>query len=224
MTPLPRRDGRCAARLVEVRAPAGSREQRKRDRSCVRPAAPHVPGRGADPAVGALPRGDRRQRDPVEVHQADVPQRRRQPLHVQELGRIAAVARGRSVDNDVQRQVLLLEEELQEQAVKPAEDVPVDVPQVVPHDVGAVIRELDGLAPLLRPPLALELARKDLLAGQVEPREPGDQSGSEQLVDRPWAGWRGCAEHRGLWREARSFGAIRLRARSWKSWSRRSRG
>src|SRR5690606_34271461 len=119
----------------------------------------------------------------------------RQLLHEQKLARLARVRAGRAVEDEVERQVLLLEEELHEERIEAPEDVPVDVAQVIAHDVRPVVGELDALAPLLRAPLPLELAPEDLGAGDVKGIQARKQLRVEEILEGRWAGWGGCAEH-----------------------------
>src|SRR5690606_14730060 len=97
---------------------------------------------------------------PVHVHQADVAQRHRSLLHEQELVGVAAVGRAGGVDDDVDREVLFFEKELEKEAVEAAVDVPVDVADVITDDVRPVIGKLDALPPLLAATLPLHAARK----------------------------------------------------------------
>ena len=71
---------------------------------------------------------------------------------------MAAGHRGAGVDEERDREVLLLDEELDEEALEPGVDVPVELAQVVAEGVVAVVGELHGLAPLDAPPAALQAA------------------------------------------------------------------
>ena len=66
--------------------------------------------------------------------------------------------RRRRVDQQADRHVLFLDEELDEQLLEPGVDVPVELAQVVAGRVVAIVGELDGLAALDAPPPALQAA------------------------------------------------------------------
>ena len=66
--------------------------------------------------------------------------------------------RRRRVDEERDRDVLLLDEQLDEQPLEPGVDVPVELAQVVAQGVVAVVGELDRLAALDAPPAALQAA------------------------------------------------------------------
>ena len=92
------------------------------------------------------------------LREPDVAERRRRALGEQQLGRVPGRHRRRGVDEERDRDVLLLDEELDEQLLEPGVDVPVELAQVVAEGVVAVVGELDRLAALDAPPAALEPA------------------------------------------------------------------
>jgi hypothetical protein len=96
----------------------------------------------------------------------------------------------------VEREVFFFEEELQEELVEAAEDVPVNVPDVVAADVLAVIGELDGMATLLGAAFALELAEEDAAGGEVERIEACDLLGRQEVFESGGAGDGTGSEHR----------------------------
>lgn len=96
----------------------------------------------------------------------------------------------------MQREVFFLEEELQEELVEAAEDVPIDVPDVVAADVLAVIGELDGMPPLLGAAFTLELPEEDTTGGKVERVEPRDLLGRQEVFELGGAGDGAGSEHR----------------------------
>ncbi len=85
-------------------------------------------------------------------------------------------------------EVLVLSEELDEEAVEAGEDVPVDMAEVVARRVLAVVVELDRLAATLGTALARELAGEDLPAEHVEPVEPSGELGGEEVLETGWLG------------------------------------
>ena len=90
--------------------------------------------------------------EPEQIHalqagEPDVGERRRDVAGLRELraapaARGAPLHRGAGIDEEVQMQVLLLLEELDEEAVEPAVDVPVHRAEIVAEDVVAVIGKL----------------------------------------------------------------------------------
>ena len=104
------------------------------------------------------PAGQRADRDPVLAGEPDVAERRGRPLGEQQLRRSARGHRRRGVDEQGDGDVLLLDEQLDEQALEPGVDVPVELAQVVAEGVVAVVGELDRLAALDAPATALEPA------------------------------------------------------------------
>ncbi len=165
-----------------------------------RPSPGDPPGQGAD-------------RDPVLAGKPDVAERRRRPLREQQLGRVPGRHRRRGIDEQRDRDVLFLDEELHEQPLETGVDVPVELAQVVAEGVVAIVREFDRLAaldaatPALEPAThrrahqqqqALELAQE----GLVEDRRV-DLARQERLagagdgpIDGGGARGRGGAVHR----------------------------
>ena len=174
--------GDLAHRLVEAAGAAGLDIQQPLPHGPCTAAAPQV-GQRRD-AVGV----ERVERDAVLVREADVAQGHRKLLGEHELAGVAPVHRGAGVDREDQRQVLLLQEHLQEELVQPGIDVPVHEPQVVAVHVVAVVGELHRDPPLLAAPLALELAGEDLAAHDVDPVELGHQLAVDKLIDTPGSG------------------------------------
>ena len=80
----------------------------------------------------------------------------------------------------MQAQILLVHEELHVQAIKAAEDVPVDVAEVVTDAIRAVIGELDALTLAWAAPLALHAPSKGAARRQREPLELGQELGRER--------------------------------------------
>ena len=126
----------------------------------------------------------------------DVPEGRRGALGEQELLRPAEGHRRAGVEEERDRDVLLLDEQLDEQLLEAGVDVPVELAQVVAQRVVAVVGELHGLAALDAPPAALEAAPDRLLHEHAEPlelaQEPLVEDGRVQLVragtpGRRWA-------------------------------------
>ena len=73
-------------------------------------------------------------------------------------------------------------EQLQKQAVEPAEDVPVDVAEVVALDVVAIVGELGARAPATGTLLALRAADEEPPHHQLEVLKLRDQSGVEERL------------------------------------------
>src|SRR5882672_26838 len=141
---------------------------------------PHLllaPGRGKALEARAVRRLDR---DAVEIRERDIGHRGRQPLGVEELRRIAVRHRQAAVDEDGKPQVLLDVEELEEEAVESAVDVPVDVAQVVALRIVAVVGEFRARAAPFRPLLALGAPGKKPAHDQLEMVELRDQRSVEE--------------------------------------------
>ena len=101
--------------------------------------------RRREPSLGdALP--EHRHADPLQVHEADERERGGQAHGVPELVRRAVVHRAARVEEEVDAEILLVDEDLQVEAVEPGERVPVDVAQIVTDLVRPVVRELDARA------------------------------------------------------------------------------
>ena len=113
--------------------------------------------------------------DAFQVDQADEAQRGGQSGPVIELGRATEAHGGRGVEQQVQAQILLVHEELDVQAVGAAVDVPVDVAQIVPHPVGAIVGKLHALALARTPPLALHVTPEDAARGQGQAFQLGQK-------------------------------------------------
>ena len=174
------------------------------------------------------PAGQRADRDPVLAREPDVAERGRGALGEQQLRGLPGRHRRRGVEEERDRDVLLLDEELDEQPLEPGVDVPVELAQVVAEGVVAVVGELDRLAALDAPPAALEAAADRRAHEQQQPLELAqeglvedgrvDLARQERLARagrRPLAGSgrpadRGRAVHRSL---AALRGAIRRSAR-----------
>ena len=125
------------------------------------------------------PAGQRADRDAILAGEPDVAERRRRPLREQELGRGAAGHRGRGIDEQRDRDVLFLDEELDEQLLEAGVDVPVELAQVVAERVVAVVGELDRLAALDAPAAALEPAAD----GRAHQQEQALELAQERLVE-----------------------------------------
>ena len=87
--------------------------------------------------------------------------------------------RGRRVDEQADRDVLLLDEELHEQLLEPGVDVPVELAKVVARRVVAVVGELHGLAALDASPSALQAATD----GRSHEQEQALELAQERLVE-----------------------------------------
>ncbi len=142
-----------------------------------------VPPPAQVPQLPHQPVGEAGQRQPVVVHQRHVAQGRRQPPDRPVLRRLAPRHRAAGVEQHLNAQVLLGQEQLQEQLVQPAVDVPVHEAQVVADHVRPVVGELHALPAALGPPLALELALEDLPAEDVQGVQAGDEVAVQQLGD-----------------------------------------
>ena len=178
-TPRPRSCApawRAAARRSVGPSADGDRRQRGQQ-------AEHPPGAAQRDLAAAGPAGQRRDRDPVLRREPDVAERGGRALREHELRRTAGGHRGRAVEEEGDRDVLLLDVQLDEQLLQAGEHVPVQLPQVVAEGVVAEVGELDGLAALHRSPAALEAAANRPLHDQ----EQALQLAQELLV-----------EHRGI--------------------------
>ena len=241
------RGGRTAGRRRRDRGAARRRGgRRRRGRSGRRPARSPTGRRAAGrraPSRAARPR--RRAIRPASALTATrsslaspmYPRAAAARLANSELGRPAGGHRRRRVDEERDRDVLLLDEQLDEQPLEPRVDVPVELAQVVAEGVVAVVGELDRLAALDAPPSALEPAadrrahqqQQSLELAQerlVEDRRV-DLAGQEDLprAGRRHVGGRRRAGARGLRGpgvEARSLGHDRPAIR--RSGRRRRRG
>ena len=80
----------------------------------------------------------------------------------------------------MEAEVLFVDEELHVQAVEPGVRVPVDVPQIVPHPVRAIITELDGVPAARALALALHASTEDPPRGKRQPLELRQELGREE--------------------------------------------
>jgi hypothetical protein len=128
------------------------------DRGQARQEPEHPAGAAQRDLPPAGPAAKGADRDAVLRREPDVAERRGRPLREEELLGRAARHRGRTVEEERDRDVLLLDEQLHEQLLEPREHVPVELAQVVAQGVVAVIRELHALAALDTPPAALQSA------------------------------------------------------------------
>jgi hypothetical protein len=133
----------------------------------------------------ALAAAERAHRDAVAGREAHVGQRGAHLLRVGELGRPREVGRGARahgralVDEHVEREVLLLDVQLEEQRLEPRVGVPVDAPRVVARRVAAVVGELDRLAVALAAPLAGSDAAQCAAGDDREALEAAQEGGVE---------------------------------------------
>ena len=113
-------------------------------------------------AIGRPARGRRvgedSQSHAVERGEGDVCDRPGQPLGRDRLVGAAPVHRAAQVDEQVERKLLLGDEQPEHEAVEPGVGVPVDQPVVISGRVVAEVRELRRAAPVHRPPLTAHLA------------------------------------------------------------------
>ena len=79
-------------------------------------------------------------------------------------------------------QILLVDEELDVQAIGPPVDVPVDVAEVVADPVGAVVRELDALSLARATALALHAAAERPTRRDREPLQLRQELGAEYVL------------------------------------------
>src|SRR5579883_1864923 len=89
-------------------------------------------------------------RHAVEVRQCDVRQRGRELAGEVELGRLAEVHAPRSVEQEINVEVLFLLEPFEQQLVVAGVDIPVEVSEVVSRRIFAVVGEFDAAAKLHR--------------------------------------------------------------------------
>ena len=145
---------------------------------------------------------ERENGDAIQMREADVAQRGRNPARLVELGRLGH--RSRRVDEQIDRQVLLLVEQTQEQPVQTLIGLPVDVPEVVARRVLPVIGELEPAATLAREPIRPILARKRLLRDDVQVLELLEkvvfksQSHCEKTLVRSHEGHEANEAHEGM--------------------------
>jgi hypothetical protein len=155
-------DDHAAAVELRCGVPGGCDELRRPDdrldRRQVREEPEHASRTPERRLAAARPAAERTHRDAVLGREPDVTQRGRGALREQELLRPAGRHRGRDVDEDRDRHVLLFDEELDEELLEPRVHVPVELAEVVPERVIAVVGELDALAALDAAPPALQAA------------------------------------------------------------------
>lgn len=161
-------------------------EARIAGRRAVDEPLPEVAGAAAAAQAGermeaVAAEGERR--DAVVVHEPDVAERHGHAPGVVELAGRPKVHAPGTIDREHQAEVLLLEEELQEQPVQPAVDVPVDEAKVIARDVGPEVGELHALPTAAAASLALDLALEDLAARHIERIEPCHERTIDELVD-----------------------------------------
>ena len=118
--------------------------------------------------------------DTLEVDEAHEAERGRQAHGVGELRRAPEVHRARGVDEEMQAEILLVDEELDVQAVEAAEHVPVDVAQVVADAVRAVVAELDAVPLARAAALATAPPAKGPAGGQGETLELREEVRGEE--------------------------------------------
>jgi hypothetical protein len=153
----------------------------------VRRLDPRQLGQEPEDAAGAAQRhpatrgaaAQRAERDPVFRRETDVAERGRGPLRELELVRPARRHRRRGVEQEGDRDVLLLDEELHEELLEAGEDVPVELAEVVAEGVVAEVGELDALSALDAAPAALQRAP----GGRPHDQEPPLQLPEECLVE-----------------------------------------
>ena len=129
--------GRAANSLNDSRRSVGPPASSRSSSSNTRKMRP-LPRPGDDSL--AEPAAERQDRQPVEMHEADVAERRRDPARHVELRRLRH--RSADVEHQVDRQVALLVEQPEQQPVQPLVRLPVDVAEVVAGGVRPVIGEL----------------------------------------------------------------------------------
>src|SRR5439155_17139661 len=118
---------------------------------------------GAGPPVA-----EERDAHPVEVSQPQVGEGCSRPACEVELVWVAEVHGARSIHEHVDGHVLLLDEELDEELLQACVHVPVELAEVVPGGVVAVVSELDALAAPDAAPLALHAAGGQPARGELE--------------------------------------------------------
>ena len=112
------------------------------------------------------PLAERQDRQPIEMREPDVAERRRDPPRHVELRRLRHRSAG--VEHQVDRQILLLVEEPQQQPVQALVGLPVDVAEVVAGGVRPVIGELEPAPALGRQPIGAVLPGERPLRDDVE--------------------------------------------------------
>ena len=120
-----------------------------------------------------------RQGDPIEGGEGDVGQGGGDPARGVELA-AAVGARPRrhgaaAVEQDVDREIAVLLEHPQQQAIEPEVRAPVEVAHVVALDVGAVVRELDSGAEVGGAVLSLEAAGGYAARQQPQALQAGEE-------------------------------------------------
>ena len=118
--------GGVTGRRDEVRRAVGGLDRRQ-----VGQQPEHPPGAAHRGPPPGHPTGQGADGDPILAGEPDVPERSGRPLGEQQLGRPSGGHRRRGVDQQGDRDVLLLDEQLDEQAFEPGVDVPVELAQVV---------------------------------------------------------------------------------------------
>src|SRR5262249_44365123 len=109
---------------------------------------------------------ERQDRDAIEMGQTDVAERRRDAARLIELRRLAhRLAR---IDEEINRKVLLLVEQSQEQLAESLVGLPVDLPEIVAGRVAAVIRELESSSAFARKPIRAVLPRERALGDHMQ--------------------------------------------------------
>src|SRR5258708_34399429 len=132
-------------------------------------------------AVGGQ-RGKRNCADPIEAAESDIAHRSRHLPRKVELARLAESHGLARVQENPHRQFALLFVKLEEEALQPAIEIPVNVAKIVALDVIAEIGELDGLPPRAAPALA---SRRTLGAAgrqQLELLKAPEQFGVPEVV------------------------------------------
>src|SRR6266536_889027 len=141
--------------------------------------------------AAACPAAERGDGDPILRCQPDVAEGGSRALGEQQLLRPSGRHGRARVDEDADGDVLLLHEELDEQALEPRIHVPVELAQVVAEGVIAVVGELHRLTTLDAPPAALEPAANGCPHDQKEalqlPQERLVEDGRIQLVGQEGA-------------------------------------
>src|SRR5262249_7823701 len=109
------------------------------------------------------------------VDEPHEPQGGGQPRRVLELLRLTEPHRAGGIDEQVQAEILLVDEELDVQPIEPAEDIPVDVAEVVTDAVRPVIGELDTLSLARAAPLAFHSSPERPARRQRQPLQLGQK-------------------------------------------------
>ena len=107
--------------------------------------------------------------DSIVIAQPDPADGHRQAAGHVQLVRIAPVHRRAGVDRDAQRQILLLQIQLEEERIQSGEDVPVDEAKIIACGVGTVVGEINALTPSPGTTLAVLTTAEDLSGDDVEP-------------------------------------------------------